>query len=473
MHTQEAQSMEGGLDRKVDWGDPSIGRHKQKDHGCSPTVQNVFVVGLDDFHLRLFTTVRNAERYRFHILFSYDEIVRPPTAFSVAEALRLADSRIREFPGTVDAIVGFWDFPTSTLLPVLRYRAGLPTPSLESVLRLEHKFWARLEQRRVVPELVPAFTSVDPFARDAADRVGLAYPYWLKPIRAHSSFLGFHVRNRQDLECSLAVIREKIHLVADPFNEILGLADLPPEIRPIDGRHCIAEEIISHGRQCTLEGYVSRGRVVVYGVVDSIREGPHRSSFQRYQYPTSLPSSVRSRMVAATVRVIGASGYDNAPFNIEFYWDTRTDRLSLLEVNARISKSHCPLFQMVDGASHQQVMLETALGEEPRFPYREGAHRVAAKFMLRRFQDTVVERVPDQTNIARLQARFPEALVRIMVREGQRLSHAAWQDSYSFEIAEIFLGGTSQTELLEKYRAARAMLDFSFVDMERRDEDPR
>jgi hypothetical protein len=37
------------------------------------------------------------------------------------------------------------------------------------------------------------------------------------------------------------------------------------------------------------------------------------------------------------------------------------DTIWLLEINTRISKSHCPLFRRVDGASHHQVMLDLAL----------------------------------------------------------------------------------------------------------------
>jgi hypothetical protein len=79
---------------------------------------------------------------------------------------------------------------------------------------------------------------------------------------------------------------------------------------------------------------------------------------------------------------------------------------------------------------------------------------MAAKFMLRIFEDGIVERVPHATDIEQFKRRYPEALVRIMVDEGTQLSHLAYQDSYSFEIAEVFLGADSQSELLDKYRAA-------------------
>jgi biotin carboxylase len=262
------------------------------------------------------------------------------------------------------------------------------------------------------------------------------------------------------------VIRENIGLIGAPFDAFLAMVERPDEIAGIGGYHCIAEEIISAGHQYTLEGYVHRGEVVVYGVVDSIRSGKHRSCFARYEYPSRLPGRVRERMIEATTRFLTRIGYDDAPFNAEFYWHPQTDSIRALEVNTRISKSHCPLFLMVDGATHQKVAVEVALGRRPDFPHREGRHRVAAKFMLRVFEDGIVERVPDPADIDRLRQRFPEALIRVLVKQGTRLAHMRYQDSYSFEIAEIFLGADSQHALLEKYRAALDMLPFRIAPEE-------
>ena len=315
-------------------------------------------------------------------------------------------------------------------------------------------------------DLVPGFCAVDPFAVDLAAPIDLAFPYWLKPVKAHSSHLGFKIRNRPDFEQAIEAIRAGIHVLAEPFNHILSFADLPPEIAPIDGNHCIAEAMISAGRQCTLEGYVLDGEVVVYGVVDSLREGTHRSSFSRYQYPSRLPRRVQQRMIEAAGRFLRHAGYDRSPFNMEFYWEAQGDAIWLLEVNARISKSHCPLFEMVDGRSHHQVMIDVALGRRPDFPHREGNCKVAAKFMFRLFDDGVITRVPTADDIARVEERFPGTRVRLMVEEGARLAHLRLQDSYSFEIAEIFIGAESQAALRGNYRACLEMLDFRHEPLE-------
>ncbi|NIR32465.1 MAG: ATP-grasp domain-containing protein [Gammaproteobacteria bacterium] len=423
--------------------------------------KNVFVVGLDDFNRLQLQQIRNADRYRFHSLVDYEEI-RRPLRFPVGDVLRKAEGILDRFSGSVDAIVGYWDFPVSTMLPLLRQPRGLPGPTLESVLKCEHKYWSRIEQREVAAGHVPRFCAVDPFGADPRAQIDLDYPFWLKPVKSASSHLGFKIRHAADLGHAIDAIRENIAQFAEPFNYILQQAECPPEIAEIDGYHCIAEEIISAGKQCTQEGYAYHGEVTVYGTVDSIREGKHRSPFSRYQYPSSLPRRVRERMDEITRRVLTHIGYDDAPFNIEYYWNTRSDALWLLEINSRISKSHAPLFHMVDGAYHHEIMVDLALGERPSFPHRQGEFRYAAKFMCRLYRDARVTHVPDRKELEEVQRAFPEALIEIHVQPGIRLSELRNQDSYSYEVAVIFLGGNSRQELRQKYRQCIEMLPLRF-----------
>jgi biotin carboxylase len=425
------------------------------------TVKNVFVFGADAFNVAQLERLNKGGQYRFHELFSREEVKAGPE-FRAQRLLEEGIDRLKRFPGSVDAIVGYWDFPVSTMLPLLRRPFGLVSPSFEAVLKCEHKYWSRLEQNSVVPYCVPDFCAVNPFADEVRGQITVDYPFWIKPVKAASSHLGFKVRNEAELDRAIAEIREKIFRFANPFNYLLQFADMPGEIAGIDGNHCIVEEIISHGRQCTLEGYVYKGEVVVYGVIDSIREGKHRSCFARYQYPSTIPQRVQREMIETTRRFLNHIDFDNGPFNIEYYWESGSDHIWLLEVNARISKSHIPLFRDVDGATHQKVMLELALGKKPEFPHRQGRYNVAAKFMWRVFQDAIVAHVTSEAELESLRALLPSAEIQLHIGRGQRLSSLSDQDSYSYEIADIFLGGRNQKELLQKYRTAQEAMHIEF-----------
>jgi biotin carboxylase len=432
-------------------------------------MKNIFVAGLEPFNLALLKSIPTDEPYAFHKLLDYHEAVMPADGRIDFEALlALAEERLAAFDGTVDGIIGYWDFPSSALVPVLCKQYDLPRARLEAVAACEHKYWARTEQQKSIPDYVPRFCAVDPFADDPLAQVDLPFPFWLKPIKAHSSYLGFKIQNRADFEACLPIVRANIAHFGEAFNAFLEHVDVPDDIALVDGCHCIAEEIISEGEQCTLEGYVYGGEVVVYGVVDSVRTGRHQSCFSRYQYPSRLPAPVQECMIDAARQFMSHIGYDSAPFNVEFYWNPTTDQVRLLEVNTRLSKSHSPLFKMVDGVTHQKIGIDLVLGREPDLPHRQGRYGLAAKFMERVFDDGIVARIPGKADIERFHQAFPDGMTRILVDEGDRLAHLMFQDSYSFEIAEVFLGADSEAELLEKHDAALKLLPFDFEPLEPR-----
>lgn len=420
----------------------------------------VLVIGLDPFHLEHVKHVRDAEHYDFQGLLDVHEVVKP-VDYPFEGMLDKAEARAREFP-EVAGIITHWDFPASTMLPILCQRLGLHSASIEAVLKCEHKYWSRLEQQAVIPELVPEFCAIDPFAEDPAAQIEIDYPFWLKPVKGFSSHLGFRIDTREDFDRAIPIIRRHIRRIGEPFNVALSYAELPPEIQKIDGNCCIAEQIIK-GKQCGIEGFVHNGRFAVHGAVDTVKD-PKLWSFTRYEYPSSWPERIQTRMYQAAEKLMNHIGFDNSPFGVEFFWNEENDDLGILEVNTRISQSHSDQFIKVEGASNHQVAIDVALGREPAFCRDEGKYAVAAKFMLRRYADAVVTRAPSQEEVAAAARSEPDCFIELEVNEGDQLSELRDQDSYSFELANIWLGAQAQDELLDKYRKVAERLPFEFSD---------
>jgi hypothetical protein len=421
--------------------------------------QNIAVIGLDDFNLEMLRTVRDAERYNFSGLIDYDQIVNPEK-YPVEDFIHDAQYGMDEVPGGLQAIVGHWDFPTTSLLPILRDRAGHATPSLKAALMCENKYGTRLATSEVAPELTPPFALVDPEDDALLDDPPLPYPFWLKPVVAFSSTLGFRVDGREDLRHALREIRNGIGKFAEPFEAFSQRATLGDQRALLRGRYCVAEGIIA-GRGCTVEGYVQNGEAHVYGVIDSLR-APGGSSFTGYVYPSNLPDDVLDHMRQKSCELATHIGLDNTPFNIEFLWDEERDDLKLLEVNARISKSHSPLFYLVEGASHHEVAIDVAMGKQPNFPNGGGPYNYSAKFMPRVYDSARVTRVPGQKDIERLRERFPHAMFKSHVSEGMQLEDLPNQDSYSFELGDLFLGADNYDDLNRYFHEAMHILGYRF-----------
>ncbi|MEX2543631.1 MAG: ATP-grasp domain-containing protein [Phycisphaeraceae bacterium] len=426
--------------------------------------KNIFIVGLDEPNRARLEALPTAQPCHFHRLFTYEQ-VQGPASLPLMHLLHEASEQLAAFPGTVDAVAGYWDFPVSDMIPILANRFALPSASLASVLRCEHKYWSRLEQGRAVPDHVPAFAAVDPEDnprrtwRQLEGRLGV--PFWLKPIKSFQSYLGFRITSYHEFEAALELMRERLPMFASPFDQLLARAGVPRDVAGIGGGHCIAEQLIG-GWQVTVEGHVAHGEVKTHGIVDSIRH-PNNVSFARYQYPSRLPSHVQTRMSRIVERVVRRIGLNQTAFNVELYYDEETGHIMILEINPRISQSHSDIFQKVDGVSNHLVMLELALGRTPHMPHRQGPFNIAAKCYLRRFEDGIVQRVPQPATIRALQREIPGLQVEMKVEPGCQLSTLFGQDSYSFVLAELYLGADSEAELLERYQQCEAALDFSFA----------
>ncbi len=219
------------------------------------------------------------------------------------------------------------------------------------------------------------------------------------------------------------------------------------------------------GVQAATEGYVYRGQVTVNGALDSI-DYPDTPCFLRHQYPSQLPPEIVARMTDISERVITQMGLDNSTFSIEFFCEPETGRVSVLEINARHSQSHADMFYAVDGVPNHHCMVRLGLGLDPRLPKGQGRYDIAAKCYYRRFSDGIVTGVPTAAEIERIQDDIPGVTIEVVPAEGIRLSKMPAQDSYSYELADIFIGADSEADLVAKYERCVDALRFEFDDVD-------
>lgn len=418
---------------------------------------NVFVLGLDLLNFESLLSLD--EGYRFHRLLSIEDL-QQGEEIPFSELLEQATRQLESFDGSVDAIVGYWDFPISSMVPILAERFGLPGAPLTSVVKCEHKYWARLEQQKVT-DAHPRFTLCDPDDDAEFDQLDLRPPYWIKPVKAFSSELAFRIDTLADLRAHLREVRDNLARIAAPFEDVLSRIELPPEIAEVGARMCVAEEAAS-GAQVTVEGFRAEaddpGRV--YGVVDSVPH-PQVRSFERFQYPSQVPDAVQKRMVDISDRVIRQMGLAWSTFNIEFFWDPDSDSLTILEINPRHSQSHAKLFEFVDGVANHKHMVDLGLGRRPEVTDTTGPYALAAKWFVRHLTDGVVARSPTAEEVTAAERAVPGTAVHLIATEGVRLSEMTDQDSYSYKIADVYVGADDEIELRDKYQQCLEMLPFT------------
>lgn len=409
--------------------------------------KNVFVIGHDPFNMPMLESLEVAQDINFIPALDKDEL----KASEDVPALQLYETalkRIEDSGYEPDAVITYWDFPATIITAMLNNRLNLIGPPLRSLFKCEHKAWSRMEQRKVIYDNIPHFAAFDPADPDAYSKINLVPPFWIKPVKSFRSYLSFRVEDRTDFEHYREEMVTHVGGIYGPFTDLMRKAHMPYHVTDSSDA-CIAESGLS-GHMCTVEGYIIDNEVICYGVVDSIRE-TNSNSFLRYQYPSQLPMAVQYRMMDIARRVLAQIDLNDSCFNIEYFYNQTDDSIYLLEINPRTSQSHADLFEKVHGQSQFQIMLQVALGERPKPLERSGPFRLAAKYMYRTDQPGVVKKLPGTEELTRLNERFPHTKINFNVREGDNLAELLFQDAYSFEIADIYIGGNDEMEICAKY----------------------
>lgn len=360
-----------------------------------------------------------------------------------------------EYQGRVDGVMASDDYPGSIVAAAIARELRLPGPDPAVILGCQHKYHSRVAQRTSVPEAVPAFTLLDPAELERTSAT-LEYPAFVKPVKSFFSVLAERVDGPDALRSLARRAEPHLREFVKPFDQLR--AAYAPAL--LGGGYLLAEQPLS-GCQVTVEGCVFDGEVGIIGITDSIMH-PGTISFERFEYPSALPQHVQRRMEQLAARFVRSIGYDNALFNIEMFYDAPSGAIHFIEINPRMCPQFADLMEKVNGVNTYDIALAIAAGDRPNLQREVGPYAAAASFVLRRFDDAVVRRVPDAAELERFRERFPDARLKVLCREGHRLSEEL-QDGKSYRYAVLNLGGESRSDLEARRAEAVRQLSFEFA----------
>lgn len=353
----------------------------------------------------------------------------------------------------IDGVVSSDDYAGSIFASVVSKHLGLIGPPTESVLTCQHKYYSRVMQNRFIPEATPDFKLIDP-EHFKLENFAMQPPLFIKPVKSSFSAYANRVNNHAELE---NIVKTSLppELYLQLFNWFLnGYSSYD-----LNANYLLAETLLE-GNQVTLEGFVQHGKTEIIGIVDSIMY-PGTFIFERFEYPSNLSASVQARMGEIARRFIEGIKLDNTLFNIEMIYNPHTDAIHIIEINPRMASQFTDLYEKVDGINTYKILLDLALGNKPEFN-KKNHYKIAASFVLRRFDDKLVKRIPSAAHLAELHDTFSDLRIEISVKEGEYLS-SILQDGKSFRYGYIHLGANTREELFAKFEHCKAALPFEFI----------
>ncbi len=335
-------------------------------------------------------------------------------------------------------------------------RMGLPGTSPESIIAAQHKLHARRVLDRVAPEANLRFEELD---ADYGGTIpeGVRYPAFAKPVKAAFSVLTTLARSQQDLKRHTRFGRRELWVIrrlVEPFERVAR-----SRIAGIGTAHrlMLEEPVPSGTAQFNLDGWVHDGQVHALGVVDAIMY-PGTQAFMRWEFPSRLPNTVQTRALDVARRFLGAIGFSRGMFNMEFFVDEASGKISVIEFNPRLASQFADLYVRVLGVDPHHMSLAMALGEDPAtIPRLEPTANVATSFVYRSFSAAETPPAPTPTGARAFARSFPDGLHFAFPKAGHGLERDfKWLGSHRYGI--VHLGAHNAAELRERCIRASALL---------------
>lgn len=375
------------------------------------------------------------------------------------DALRFVDRLARRYAGKgIEAVVTSDEQFGPFLASLVAERLGLAHTPVESILTLQHKYYARQAFERVAPESNARVALLRrAFGGEACPAdVPMPFPFYVKPAKAAFSVLARRVERFEDLHAHTRFgwfERAIIERLVRPFADVMRARSELLE----DPFSMVCEEILQ-GPQVTANGFVRDGRVTMLGTVDSVMY-PGTDQFQRFQYPSALPAATLARVDELAERLVLGAGFTLGMFNVEMRIDPLDGRPRVVEVNPRAAGQFYDLFERVDGFNPFDVMADLHAGREPRVLRGQGREGHAASFVLRDLDGRGLSRWPSGRELAAFRARHPDVHAMFYPKRGADLARELkWLGSYRYAV--LNLGAATASALLERFRHLCTELTF-------------
>ena len=333
-------------------------------------------------------------------------------------------------------------------------KMGWPGTSVDAILACQHKLYARDILKRICPKVTPRYGVLECEYGEAVPD-GLTYPLFVKPTKAAFSVLARTVSNREELHAhtrfswwELWVIR---HLV-EPFERVMR-ARIP---NAPTAHSMMIEEPINHA-QYSLDGYVFAGDVHALGCVDSIMY-PGTQAFMRFDYPSTLSRPIQQRALDVATKFLKEIGFTHGIFNMEFFYDEATDRLTVIEFNPRLASQFSDLYRRVDGIDLHEYAMALAHGIDPAaLPKVASTAGAATSLVYRSFDANTMIAMPAESARKKLRATYPDSLLFEFPKDHRSINRDfKWLGSYRYGI--MHLGGVDTHDLRRRCEDASTIL---------------
>ena len=143
----------------------------------------------------------------------------------------------------------------------------------------------------------------------------------------------------------------------------------------INSNSILIEEYIDFPHKCCVDGCVSNGEILIWGISDNHYYSTQPECFADYTFPSTLPLSIQEKLTLAYKKIVQnliEYGFDNQFIDVEFFVSDKGE-IKILEINGRMIPISASLYrQCLNQGDPYTALISICMGEKPKNPTHNG-----------------------------------------------------------------------------------------------------
>lgn len=393
-------------------------------------------------------TIPNREKYDFHFLDAPLELSGFSKDFDVMAYLERCRQYISQHH--IQVVIATRDIPSLLQSQLSQEFEHLRGGSVESVFICLHKYYTHEVIDFPSSQYAVCFLDQKQVLFEDLQEIDIPFPWIIKPCTTACSSSIFKVANYQEAQNALKfnqdIVAENLTYLSPFLQTYLDSKEYPL----IGNSPILIEEYIDFPHKCCVDGCVSNGEIIIWGIADSHYYTSKPECFADFTFPSTLPESIQEKLTQAyrkIVRKLIESGFNNQFVDVEFFVSDRGE-IKVMEVNGRMIPISTSLYrQCLNQGDPYTALIEIGMGYQPKTPTLNGL--VGGIFYLQTFAKDFVKNLFD----FQLADNLPNVEVRANPQQEIKEISAG-----GFTLAAVNLVGKSYGEISQQANTLRRKL---------------
>ncbi|MDB9517250.1 ATP-grasp domain-containing protein [Roseofilum reptotaenium CS-1145] len=393
-------------------------------------------------------TIPEAEKYEFHFLDAPLELSGFSQNFDAIQYLEKCRQYIQQH--NIKVLLATRDIPSLFQAQLSQEFEHLRGPSVESSFLCLHKYYTHKTINSPSSQYTICLLEKEKNISEYIREIELPFPWIVKPCTGACSSAILKVSKIQEAKTAIGFYQDYVVERIHDLQKFLALY-LDSDQYPLINRNPILlEEYVDYPYKCCVDGCVSNGELLIWGISDSHYYSRQPECFADYTFPSSLPLTIQDNLFREyrnIVQQLIEYGFDNQFIDVEFFVSDR-GTIKLMEINGRMIPISAALYrQCLNQGDPYTALISIAMGSRPKTPTLNGL--VGGIFYITTFAKGIAKDIFD----FELAHQFSDLEVRLNPEE-----EITETSSSGLTIAALNLVGNSYAEIHEQADRVRRQL---------------